>query len=199
MAYQDDVPSGPIVGGMVIDSDGDDDPKQSAGGPTSKGEQTQVPATQPVTPTPKPGLGTQQKEVAEGATAGASEVKKVPAPKPARGIEKRKTQSHGSVEELELPTPKRSQGKSKSPPSVTGTVEHRLETPKGTKQEMPPSSNDQVPLRNVFDWLIMVFSHLDSLERVWEVCTQEKALTPPANKPTTQRSKKLRCLIPLDP
>ena len=68
------------------------------------------------------------------------------------------------------------------------------------EQEMPPSSNAQVPLRNVFDRLIVVFSHLDSLERVWEVCTQEKAITPSAPKLTTQRQKKLRWgRIPLDP
>ena len=115
MAYQDDVPSGPVAGGMVIGSDDDDDPEQPMAGPTLDGEQTRVPTTQTITLTPKPGLGTQQKEVAEGATVGAGEVKKLPAPEPARGVEKRKIQSHGSTEELKLLAPKRSRGKSKSP------------------------------------------------------------------------------------
>ena len=96
---------------------------------------------------------------------------KRPAPKPPRVVDKRKTRSHGSAEELELPTSKRSRGKSKSPPLVTGTSENQSAMPQEIEQEIPPCSSNQVPLRHVFDRLIRVFSHLDSLERVWEVCT----------------------------
>jgi hypothetical protein len=114
-------------------------------------------------------------------------------------VEKRKTRSHGSAEELELPASKTSRSKSKSPPSVTGTSGDQLEVPQEVEQEIPHRSKDQVPLKDVFDRLIRVFSYLDSLERVREVCTQEKAITPLAPKLTGQRVKKLRCLILLDP
>jgi len=132
--------------------------------------------------------------------AEASASTKRSAPKPPRVVDKRKTRSHGSVEELELPASKRSRGKSKSPPSVTGTSENQSAMPQEIEQEILPRSSNQVPLRHVFDRLIGGFSHLDSLERVREVCTQEKAITLPAPKLTTQRQMKLRWgRIPLDP
>jgi hypothetical protein len=56
--------------------------------------------------------------------------------------------------------------------------------PQETEQEIPPRSSNQVPLRHVFDRLVRVFSYPNSLECVWEVCIQEKAITPPAPKPT---------------
>ena len=59
-------------------------------------------------------------------------------------------------------------------------------TQQEVEQDVLPHFSDQVPLRDVFDRLIGVFSHLDSLERVWEVCTQEKAITPPVSKLTTK-------------
>ena len=59
MAYQDVVPLGPIAGGMDIGSDNDDGLEQPAAGVTSKGGSTQIPMACAVTPTPKPGLGSQ--------------------------------------------------------------------------------------------------------------------------------------------
>ena len=79
---------------------------------------------------------------------------KRPAPKPPRVVDKRKTRSHGSVEELELPASKRSRGKSKSPPSVTGTSENQSAMPQEIEQEILPRSSNQVPLRHVFDRLV---------------------------------------------
>jgi hypothetical protein len=93
---------------------------------------------------------------------------------------------------------KRSQPKSKSPPSITTAGEDQSGKPKVVKKKIPPRSKDQVPLSNVFDRLIRVFSHLDNLERVQEVCTQEKGATLPV-KPPSQKGKKLRCNITLDP
>ena len=127
----------------------------------------------------------QQKEVTRGAAGDETAPKEVPAPKPVRVVEKRKTRSHGSAEELQLPPPKRSHGKSKSPPSVTDTGEDRSAKQQEAEQDVLPHSSDQVPLRDFIDCLIGGFSHLDSLERVQEVCTQEKAISPPTPKPMT--------------
>ena len=69
-------------------------------GATLESGPTRAYLAQAVMLTPKPGLGTQQKEVAEEATVGASEAKEVLAPKPTQVVEKRKTRSHGSAKEL---------------------------------------------------------------------------------------------------
>jgi hypothetical protein len=58
MAYQDDVPLGPITGGMDIGSDDDDGPKQPATDMTLEGGPTRTPSTRAIMPTPKPSLGT---------------------------------------------------------------------------------------------------------------------------------------------
>ena len=59
MAYQDVIPLVPISGGMDIGSDDDYGPKQLAARATSEGGSTQIPMACAVTPTPKPGLGSQ--------------------------------------------------------------------------------------------------------------------------------------------
>ena len=59
MAYQDGIPLGTITGGMDIGSDNDDGLEQPAAGVTSKGGSTRIPTAHVVTPTPKPGLGSQ--------------------------------------------------------------------------------------------------------------------------------------------
>ena len=53
------MPLGTIIGGMDIGSDDDDGPKQPVAGVTSKGGSTRIPTAHVVTPTPKPGLGSQ--------------------------------------------------------------------------------------------------------------------------------------------
>jgi hypothetical protein len=108
----------------------------------------------------------QQEETPNVAQAKVGATVEKPALKPPWVVEKRKTRSQGSVEELKLPTSKRNRGKSKSPLLVTSTSGDQLVMPQETEQEILPRSSNQVPLRHVFYRLIGVFSHLDSLERV---------------------------------
>jgi hypothetical protein len=184
---------------MDIGNDDDDNPEQPVAGLAIEGEATQADTARAAPSAPKAGSRMQQKEMPDEAQVEVGASYEKASPEPPQVVEKRKTRSHGSVEELELPASKRSQGKSKSPPLVTETSESQPTMPQETKLEIPPRSGNQVPLRHVFDRLVGVFSYPDSLECVWEVCTQEKAITPPAPKLTTQRPKKLRYLIPLDP
>ena len=98
---------GPVAGGMDIGSGYDDDPEQPVAGLISKGESTRARVARAITPNPKPGLGMQQKEVPDKAKAEAGQTKEGQAPEPTWVIEKRKTRSLESAEELELPTSKR--------------------------------------------------------------------------------------------
>jgi hypothetical protein len=78
---------GPITRGMDIGSD-DDDPEQPAASPISEGESTRAHEARAVMPTPKPGLGMQQKGVIGGAAIDQTKPKEVPAPEPAWVVEK---------------------------------------------------------------------------------------------------------------
>ena len=119
-----------------------DNLKQPVASPASGGEATQAGAARAALSAPKPDSGMQQKATPDEAQAEAGVSIEKPVPEPPWVVEKRKTRSYGSAEELELPASKRSQGKSKSPPLVTGISEDRPATPRETKQEIPPYSSN---------------------------------------------------------
>lgn len=201
MSCQVVVPSSSIAGGLEIGSDDDEGPEQPMASPTStEGGPNLTSAPRAAMWTPKPSMGARLKKAARSTTAGASEAKKVPAPS-LLGWSRRGRPNHREVLiiNVSLPPSKRHRSKSRSPPLVVGAGVSQPERPEGVEHEIPPRSSDQVPIRNIFYWLIGVFAHMDSLERVREVCTQEKASTPPVSKPIGQRAKKLKCSIPLDP
>lgn len=133
MVCQDVVPLDPVTGGMDIGSDDDDNPEQPATSPASEGEATRADTARAVPSAPKAGSGMQQKEMPDEAQAEGGAATERPGPELARIVEKRKTRSHGSAEELELPASKRSGDKSKSPPLVATTSETRPTTPHETE------------------------------------------------------------------
>ena len=143
-------PLGPCCGGMDIGCD-IDNLKQPVASPAFGGEATQAGAARAALSAPKPDSGMQQKAMPDEAQAEAGVFMEKPALEPPWVVEKRKTRSHGSAEELKLPASKRSRGKFKSPSSITRTSENQLATPQEIEQEIPPCSSNQVLLRHVFD------------------------------------------------
>ena len=99
---------GPVAGGMNISSDDDDNPEQPAAGLASEGEATWTGTARATPSAPKVGSGMQHQMVPDKAQDEAGAATKRPSPEPPRVVEKRKTRSHGSAEELELPASKRS-------------------------------------------------------------------------------------------
>jgi len=130
-----------------------------------------------------------------GATQGLTKSTEKPASEPAQFVGKRKTRSQEDAEEVSLPLTKRGQSKSRSPQSADEAGENQPRGAERAETENPLRTGDQVPIEIVFGRLFKVFARLDSLECVWEVCTQEKASTPPASKPIGQRGGKLKCLV----
>jgi len=126
---QDVIPLGPVAKGMDIGRDDDDNPEQLAAGPAPEGEATQAGTARATSSAPEVGLGLQHQEGPDEAQTKAGVATKRRGPEQPQVVEKRKTRSHGSAEELELPASKRSRGKSKSTPSVTRTSENQSAMP----------------------------------------------------------------------
>jgi len=175
---QVDLSSGLIPGNLEIQDDDEDEiPEQP--------EPNQA-KTDKATPAPEQDKALGQKKSSGGPAPCPSKGKAKSAPERTQVMDKRVTRSQGSAEELVLPISKRAQSKSKSPPLTGDAGESQ---PKRLKKTSSPRPGDQVPTMIVFGQLFEVFDHLDSIERVREVCTQEKASTPLASHLTGRRGK----------
>ncbi|CAD6266918.1 unnamed protein product [Miscanthus lutarioriparius] len=145
------------------------------------------PVPSEITLAPKPDVATGEEKPLGGATQGLTKSTEKPASEPAQFVGKRKTRSQEDAEEVSLPLTKRGQSKSRSPQSADEAGENQPRGAERAETENPLRTGDQV------------FARLDSLECVWEVCTQEKVSTPPASKPIGRRGKKLKSLVHINP
>jgi hypothetical protein len=136
---------------MDIGSDDEDTPEGPVTSLASTGIEAQALPAQATSSAPKQYSGIQQGETPDVVEAKVGATAEKPAPEPSWVVEKRKTQSQGSAEEVKLPASKRSRGKSKSHPSVIGTSGDQLAMPQETEQEILPRSSNNVPLRYVFN------------------------------------------------